>query len=134
MLQKNRSGATLHWQSQLLLLIVVPASCLWIFLQATNAWTFHDPVLLQMTAISITFGLLVWTLRAATAYAAVTGAIITACLYLRTPGWRTALFPLIVMLVLTLAATRIGRAHKERLGTAEARHGRKHHRSLPTWG
>ena len=123
--QKNRSGPTLYWQSQLLLLIVVPASCLWIFLQATNAWTFHDPVLLQMAAISIAFGLLVWALRAATAYAAATGAIITACLYLRTPGWRTALFPLIVMLILTLAATRVGRAHKEHLGTAEARHGRK---------
>jgi len=125
MYQKNRSDPTLHWQSQLLLLIVVPASCLWIFLQATNAWTVHDPVLLQMAAISIAFGLLVWLLRAATPYAAVTGAIIMACLYLRTPGWRTALFPLIVMLVLTLAATRIGRAHKERLGTAEARQGRK---------
>ncbi len=123
--QKNRSDPTLHWQSQLLLLIVVPASCLWIFLQATNAWAFHDPVLLQMAAISIAFGLIVWLLRAATPYAAVTGAIIAACLYLRTPGWRTALFPLILMLILTLAATRIGRAHKENLGTAEARHGRK---------
>jgi uncharacterized protein (TIGR00297 family) len=123
--QKNRSGATLYWQSQLLLLIVVPASCLWIFLQAMYAWSFRDPVLLQMAAISIAFGLLVWMLRAATAHAAVTGAIITACLYLRTPGWRTALFPLIVLLVLTLVATRVGRAHKEHLGTAEARRGRK---------
>jgi uncharacterized protein (TIGR00297 family) len=123
--EKNSSDPSLHWQSQLLLLIVVPASCIWIFLQSTIAWEFHDPVLLQMAGLSIAFGLLVWLARAATGYAAVTGALITACLYLRTPGWRTALFPLIVMLILTLTATRIGRARKEQLGTAEARRGRQ---------
>jgi uncharacterized protein (TIGR00297 family) len=124
MRQKNRSGSSLHWQSQLLLLIVVPTCCIWIFLQAATQWTRHNPVLLQAAGISIVFGLIVWLLRAATGYAAATGAIITACLYLRTPGWRTALIPLIVMLVLTLAATRIGRAHKEKLGTAENKRGR----------
>jgi len=123
--EQTSSGPSLHWQSQLLLLIVVPACCVWIFLQAANDWAFRDPVLLQTAGISIAFGLVVWLLRAATGYAAATGAIITACLYLRTPGWRTALFPLIVMLILTLTATRIGRAHKESLGTAEERRGRK---------
>lgn len=121
---KDRTDNLLHWQSQLLLLIVVPASCLWIFLQAANAWALHDPILLQTVAISIAFGLIVWLLRAATGYAAATGAILTACLYLHTPGWRTALFPLIAMLILTLTATRIGRAHKEQLGAAESRRGR----------
>ncbi len=125
MQQKNRSTPSLHWQSQLLLLIVVPACCIWIFLQATREWALHDPVLLQMAGISIAFGLIVWLARAATGYAAATGAILTACLYLRTPGWRTALIPLIVMLVLTLTATRIGRSRKEKLGTAEEKHGRK---------
>jgi uncharacterized protein (TIGR00297 family) len=123
--EKYTSGPSLHWQSQLLLLIVVPVSCIWIFLQVAHSWTFHDPVLLQAAGISIAFGLIVWLARAATGYAAATGAVITACLYLRTPGWRTALFPLIVMLVLTLTATRIGRAHKEKLGIAEAKQGRK---------
>ena len=124
MLEKSRPRPSLYWQSQLLLLIVVPVSAIWIFLQAASDWTLHDPVLLQAVGISIVFGLLVWLLRAATGYAAVTGAILTACLYLRTPGWRTALFPLIVMLILTLTATRIGRARKEQLGTAEEKHGR----------
>jgi uncharacterized protein (TIGR00297 family) len=122
--EKNRSDQSLYWQSQLLLMIVVPASCVWIFLQAMNEWEFHDPVLLQMAGICIAFGLIVWLLRAATGYAAVTGAIVTGCLYLRTPGWRTALIPLIVMLVLTLTATRIGRVRKEQLRTAEEKHGR----------
>jgi len=122
--RKNRSSPSLHWQSQLLLMIVVPVSCIWIFLQASKDWAFHDPVILQMAGLSIGFGLIVWLARAATGYAAATGAVITACLYLRTPGWRTALFPLIVMLILTLTATRIGRSRKEKLGTAEEKRGR----------
>ena len=105
-------------------MIVVPVSCIWIFLQASKDWAFHDPVILQMAGLSIGFGLIVWLARAATGYAAATGAVITACLYLRTPGWRTALFPLIVMLILTLTATRIGRSRKEKLGTAEEKRGR----------
>ncbi len=122
--RKNRPIPSLQWQSQLLLLIVVPVSCIWIFLQAMNAWSRRDPALLQIAGIGIAFGLIIWLARAATGSAAVTGAIITDCLYLRTPGWRTALFPLIVMLILTLAATRIGRTRKQQLGTAEAQHGR----------
>ena len=121
---QNRPNSSLHWQSQLLLLIVVPACCIWIFLQSARALTFHDPVLIQAAGISIAFGLVVWLVRAATGGAALTGAIIAACLYLRTPGWRTALVPLCVMLILTLVATRVGRAYKQSLGTAEAKHGR----------
>lgn len=132
--EKNRSTPSLHWQSQLLLLIVVPVSCIWIFVQAAQDWTFHDPVILQMVGISIAFGLIVWLARAATGYAAATGAVICACLYLRTPGWRTALFPLLVMLVLTLSATRIGRAHKEKLGTAEAKRGRNAYQVVANLG
>lgn len=124
MREKHHSGGPLYWQSQLLLLIVVPACCVWIFLQAANAWSFHDPVFLQAAGLSVVFGLVVWLTRAATGYAAATGAVIAACLYLCTPGWRTTLIPLIVMLVLTLTATRIGRARKEQLNTAEARRGR----------
>ncbi|HYK34478.1 DUF92 domain-containing protein [Alloacidobacterium sp.] len=123
--ERNRSGSPLHWQSQLLLLIVVPVCCVWIFLQATSARVFHNLIFLQAAGLSITFGLLVWLTRSATGYAAATGAVIAACLYLRTPGWRTALLPLVVMLVLTLTATRIGRARKEQLSTAEARRGRR---------
>lgn len=125
MYNKNQPVPPLHWQSQLLLLLVIPASSVWVFLQAVDAWHRRDPVLLQAAGISIAFGLAVRLARAATVPAAVTGALITACLYLRTPGWRTALFPLIAMLVLTLAATRIGRQRKEQLGTAEDKDGRR---------
>jgi uncharacterized protein (TIGR00297 family) len=38
--------------------------------------------------------------------------------------WRTALVPLLVLMVLTSLATQVGRARKERLGTAEKRKGR----------
>ena len=122
---KNQPDFQLHWQSKLLLLIVVPASCLWIFLQAVDAWASHDPVVMQAAGISIAFGLFVWAVRAATGPAAATGAIITACLYLRTPGWHTTLFPLAATLTLTLLATRIGRGRKEQLGTAEGTRGRE---------
>jgi uncharacterized protein (TIGR00297 family) len=115
----------LHWQSQLLLLIVVPACGVWIFLESANAWALQDSLILWTVGIAIGFGLLVWLLRAATGPAAITGAVITACLYLRTPGWRTALWPLMATLVLTLAATRTGRKRKEALGVAENRHGRQ---------
>lgn len=121
---ENHSHPSLHWQSQLLLLIVVPASCLWIFLQAWDRLQAHDPVILQMAGLSIAFGLTVWALGAATGPAAATGAVIAGCLYLRAPGWHTALIPLLAMLILTLLATRTGRAHKEALGTAESPRGR----------
>lgn len=124
MREKHQSGGPLYWQSQLLLLIVVPACSVWIFIQAANAWSFHESVFLQAAGLSIAFGLVVWLTRAATGYAAATGAVIAACLYLRTPGWRTALIPLIAMLVLTLTVTRIGRARKEQLNAAESRRGR----------
>lgn len=121
----NRSILPLRWQSQLLLLLVVPACSVWLILQFLDFSRSRNPVLLQTAIISLIFGLIVWRVRAATGVAAVTGAIITACLYLRTPGWHTALFPLAAMLVLTLVATRIGRARKEEVGTAEDKHGRQ---------
>jgi uncharacterized protein (TIGR00297 family) len=121
----HRTAPPLHWQSQLLLLLVVPACTMWIFFQFLDAWQNHNPILLQTAGISISFGLIVWVLRAATGLAAVTGALITACLYLRTPGWHTSLIPLMAMLVLTLVSTRIGRERKEEVGTAEDKHGRQ---------
>jgi uncharacterized protein (TIGR00297 family) len=39
--------------------------------------------------------------------------------------WRTALIPLLALLLLTSVVTRLGRARKEQLGTAEHRRGRK---------
>jgi uncharacterized protein (TIGR00297 family) len=70
-----------------------------------------------------------WNLRAATPAAAAAGAVITASFMFSTltspyEPWHTALIPTLAVTLLAFAATRLGRRHKERLGTAEARRGR----------
>lgn len=112
----------LRWQSQAVLLAFVPFAGTWVFLQMGQAWT--DPMLWQATAISAGLAVLVYATRAATLGAALTGAIFCAALYLQTPGLRTALWPLLALLLLTFAGTRFGRRRKEALGIAEARRGR----------
>ncbi|MDI3255839.1 MAG: DUF92 domain-containing protein [Bacillota bacterium] len=124
MRQETRFRPPLYWQSQLLLLIVVPVCCIWIFFQTVEAWERRDPVLVQTAGICIFFGLAVWIARAGTVPAIFTGVLVTACLYLRFPGRETALWCLVAMLTLTLAATRFGRKHKEKLGVAERPSGR----------
>ncbi|MGC2299732.1 MAG: DUF92 domain-containing protein [Acidobacteriaceae bacterium] len=116
--------SSLRWQSQAVLLAFVPVIAVWITLEAGQAWNARDPVLWQAFGISAALAILVFLTRAATLGAALTGAIIAAALYLQTPGLRTALWPLLALLVLTFGATRFGRRRKETLGTAEARRGR----------
>ena len=83
--------------------------------------------------LSALLGLIAWKQRAATAWAAVAGAAIAASITFSTLSdndyrfyrpWRTAMVPLVVLMALTSLATRLGRARKEQLGTAEKRHGR----------
>ena len=86
-------------------------------------------VVVWVIGLSALLGLITWKLRAATPAAAVTGAVITASLMFSTSEfpyepWHTALIPTLAVSILAFAATRIGRASKERLGTAEARRGR----------
>jgi uncharacterized protein (TIGR00297 family) len=119
------SSVTLRWQSQAVLLGTVPIAGTWVTLAAGDAWRLHDPVLWQMAGISIAFAALVYAMRAATLGAAITGGIFTAALYLQTPGWRTALWPLLVLFLLTHAATRYGRQRKETMGIAEGKRGRR---------
>lgn len=80
-------------------------------------------------AFSAGFALLVWTLRAATAPAAALGGVICADILLAPEaalGWQhTSLLPLLMLFLLTFAATRFGRRRKELLGTAEHRQGRR---------
>jgi uncharacterized protein (TIGR00297 family) len=79
--------------------------------------------------LSALLGLIAWKLRTATPAAALTGATVTASLMFSTlvfpyqPG-KTGLVPVLVVLVLTSLATRFGSRGKERLGTAEKKHGR----------
>lgn len=121
---RQQNQQSLRWQSQLILLLFLPVAAAWITLQAGQAWHFHDAVLWQASWISLGFAVLVFALRAATAGAALTGALIAAILYLWIPGWRTALWPLLALFLLTFAATRFGRRYKEKLGTAEGKRGR----------
>jgi uncharacterized protein (TIGR00297 family) len=123
-LNRQQNQQSLRWQSQLILLLFLPVAGAWVTLQAGQALHFHDAVLWQALGISLGFAILVFALRAATAGAALTGALIAAILYLWTPGWRTALWPLLALFLLTFAATRFGRRYKEKLGTSEGKRGR----------
>jgi uncharacterized protein (TIGR00297 family) len=123
-LNRQQHRPPLHWQSQLILLVFLPITAAWVTLQAGQALYLRTPVFGQAMGISAGFAALVFFLRAATPAAALTGGLITATLYLWTPGWRTALWPLLALFLLTFAATRFGRRRKEKLGTAEGKRGR----------
>ncbi len=72
---------------------------------------------------SVVFAAAVLAARAATVQAALLGALIAFCCALMPGGFHSALWPLAGMLVLTLGASRIGKARKQMQGTAE-KHGR----------
>ncbi len=85
--------------------------------------------LLKTAAISWTFGLLVWALRAATPMAAFFGSWVC-CLVTFWTGtfvlspFKSGLAPLITLFLLTFASTRAGKRRKVRLGLAEEKRGR----------
>jgi len=97
----------------------------------THWWATQIPAVAIWTlGLSAILGLVAYKARSATPGAALAGAAITASLMFSTVGfpylpWRTALVPVLVLLVLTSLATRAGRRRKESLGTAENRRGRK---------
>jgi uncharacterized protein (TIGR00297 family) len=121
----------LDWQSKTILLLVVPWTAGYDLLQA-HWWWGQVPVVAYVTlGISAIFGLIVWRLRAGTLGAAATGAAITASLMFSTTSYpyqyswlHGGLMPVLAVFLLAFAATKVGRAKKERLGTAEARRGR----------
>jgi len=117
-------GAALRWQSRLLLAVVMTAVSGSVLMQAAVISEFASRIALAGAAIGLVFGMMVWLLRAATPGAAFTGALFTIALYFAAPGWRSLLWPLLALLVLTFAATRFGRARKEELQIAEERKGR----------
>lgn len=119
----------LVWQSKLVLLLVLPVAAASVVLQAhwwaVNYWQ----VAVWTGGLSLLLGLIVLRLRAATPAAAFAGVAITASLMFSTVTfpylpWRTALVPVLAVSLLAYFATRLGRARKEQLGTAEGRHGR----------
>jgi uncharacterized membrane protein len=124
----------LQWQSALIMLLVFPAVGVSLLLSLSSWGTTILPVAEIWTlALSVLLGLIAWKQRAATPWAAVAGAAIAASITFSTISnsdyrfytpWRTAMVPLVVLMVLTSLATRLGRPKKERLGTAEKRQGR----------
>lgn len=121
----------LQWQSKTVLLLVYPAVGADIVLES-RWWLTHSPnVAVWTLGLSTILGLVAYKLRSATAGAALAGMAITASMMFATIGsfpfrpWQTALVPILVLLILTSLATRAGRKHKEKLGTAESRRGRE---------
>ncbi len=119
----------LVWQSKLVLLLVLPCAAASVVLQG-HWWAINAaPVAIWTLGLSLIFGLIVHRMRAATPAAAFAGAAITADLMFSTASfpyqpWRTALAPVLAVFLLSFLATRLGRARKEQLGTAERRQGR----------
>jgi uncharacterized protein (TIGR00297 family) len=122
--------SNLKWQSQAVLLLVVPAIAADVVFEACW-WAAHAPLVALWTlGLSALLGLVAWKMHSATSAAAVTGAAITASLMFSTATapyepWRTGLMPVLAVLVSTSISTRLGRKRKERLGTAESRKGRR---------
>jgi uncharacterized protein (TIGR00297 family) len=120
----------IHWQSKLILLLVLPAVGADIVLQSGNWYTLRPSGAVWTLGISSLLGLVVWKLRAGTPWAAATGAAITASLIFSTVSLfpyaplKTALSPLLAVLLLTFAATRLGARQKQSMDMAERRHGR----------
>ncbi|MFP5226820.1 MAG: DUF92 domain-containing protein [Acidobacteriota bacterium] len=114
----------LRWQSQAVLLLLLPVIAVWVTLEAGQLWYAGDPSLWFGAGLCLLLAAVVFFTRAATPGAALTGAVIAAALWLQTPGLHSALWPLLALLVLTFSATRFGRRRKEALGIAEARRGR----------
>jgi uncharacterized protein (TIGR00297 family) len=125
----NVNQSNLDWQSRLVLLLVLPYTAISVFVHAREWWGNAPAVAIWSLGLSAVLGLAAWRLRTATPAAGLTGATITASLMFSmfvfpfTP-LRSGLVPVLVVLVLTSLATRFGRRRKERLGTAEKRHGR----------
>ena len=119
----------LAWQSKLVLLLVLPAVGTGLVLQ-THWWAVQQlPVAIWSLGLSLLLGLVVLWMRAATPGGAAAGAAITASLMCATTTfpyqpWHTALPAALAVSLLAWGATRLGRAKKEALGTAEMRRGR----------
>ncbi|MGA8111229.1 MAG: hypothetical protein WB974_17460, partial [Acidobacteriaceae bacterium] len=69
---RSRAAGALHWQSQAVLLALVPATAIWVTLAAGQAWNQGDPVLWAAAAMGLGLALLVAVARTATPAAALT--------------------------------------------------------------
>jgi uncharacterized protein (TIGR00297 family) len=119
----------LIWQSKLVMLVVLPFAAASIVLQ-THWWALNAPqVAIWTVGLSLLFALVALKTQSATPAAAAAGAAITASLMYSTASfpyqpWRTALLPVLALLLLTSIATRYGRESKLRLSKGENCQGR----------
>ncbi|MGA2249561.1 DUF92 domain-containing protein [Terracidiphilus sp.] len=119
----------LAWQSRLILAIVIAPIAVSVVWEA-RFWTLHEPsVAMWGLGLSALLGLIAWKSRSGTPAAAATGALLCASMMFSTfvypyEPWRTAIVPVLAVLVLTSLTTRFGRRRKEQLGTAEEKRGR----------
>jgi uncharacterized protein (TIGR00297 family) len=119
----------LRWQSKLVLLAVLPGVGAHVLLEA-HWWSLQSaPVAIWTLGLAALFGLITLKIRAATPWAAFTGAAILASLMFATTyfpyvPWRTALVPVLAVVMLSSVTTKLGRSKKERFGTAESKRGR----------
>lgn len=124
------ASTNLAWQSKTILLIVFPFVGADLVLE-THWWATQTPAVATWTVgLSALLGLIAYKTHSATPSAALSGAAVTASLMFATVRfpylpWRSALVPVLVLLLLTSLATRAGRRQKEDLGIAENRRGRK---------
>lgn len=118
-----------YWQSKLVLLCVLPFVGAHVVLE-THWWINQAlPVAIWTLGLSGLFGLITWQVRAATPWGAFAGAALVASLMFSTTlfpyePWHTAIVPVLTLVILTFATTRLGRRRKELLGVAESRRGR----------
>lgn len=109
------------------ILVVCAILPTYFFLRATEDGA---PLFLTAGVLSLTFGILVWALRAATPAAAFFGSILCDIVTVWTGGshlspLRSALLPLGLLFLLTFASTRLGKRRRPALtSTVEQRRGR----------
>jgi uncharacterized protein (TIGR00297 family) len=120
---------TLNWQSKLILLLVVPWTAVSVVMHARLCLSVDPAVAWWSLGLSTLLGILALALHAGTPAASATGALLTAGMMQSAVAghfqpWRSAIVPILAFMVLTSLATRFGRERKQRLGTAEDKHGR----------
>jgi uncharacterized protein (TIGR00297 family) len=119
----------LVWQSKLVLLLVLPAVAASVVLEA-HWWAEQmAPVAIWTIGLSLVLGLVALETHSSTLGGAAAGAAVMASLMFSTVivpylPWQTALPPVLMVLLLTSVATRVGRGRKEELGIAERKEGR----------
>lgn len=122
-------GSTHPTQSFILTVVTVVACSIFLTLKLLRLG--FTPANFFGLAIASVLAVILWLARSATAPAAAVGGLIVATLTLGTirqpaGAWdRTALLPLIVLLLLTLFTTRFRRGRKEQPGLAEPKSGRR---------